>query len=343
MPPRRDLGRGERVLPGLWRLRLPLPWPGIPHCNAWALAKGDGFVLVDTGMYDATSMDHLDRALLQVKLKLEDASLLVITHAHSDHWGQSSPIVQRAGCEMWMHPNHEAQFANLSDPDRALTRRMEVARHSGVPDGALTEYVKRAKDMPSGVAETIEPDQPLVDGVTIDSDLGTWQVIETPGHTPSHVCLFQPERRLLISGDHLLGRISLYFDYGQSPDPVGEYLASLEKIEGARARLALSGHGKPFLDVPGHITQSRRAVHEQLELAMRALTDGPRSAMEVAAQIDGAHIAGAQGAGSAVMRLPLTLCMLDHLRHRGLIARDRDGERDHWRALSDNLDTLVSR
>jgi glyoxylase-like metal-dependent hydrolase (beta-lactamase superfamily II) len=207
MPPRRDLGRGERVLPGLWRLRLPLPWPGIPHCNAWALANGDGFVLVDTGMYDSTSMGHLERALHQVKLELENASLLVITHAHSDHWGQSAPIVERAGCEMWMHPNHEAQFANLSDPDRALTRRMEVARHSGVPDGALTEYVKRVKDMPSGVAETIEPNQPLVDGVTVDSDLGTWQVIETPGHTPSHVCLFQPERRLLISGDHLLGRI----------------------------------------------------------------------------------------------------------------------------------------
>src|SRR3984957_5366138 len=100
MPPRRDLGRGERVLPGLWRLRLPLPWPGIPHCNAWVLAQGDGFVLVDTGMYDSTSMGHLERALHQVKLDLEDATLVAITHAHSDHWGQSSPIVERAGCEM---------------------------------------------------------------------------------------------------------------------------------------------------------------------------------------------------------------------------------------------------
>ena len=152
MPPRRDLGRGERVLPGLWRLRLPLPWPGIPHCNAWAIAKGRGFVLVDTGMYDDGSMAQLDRALHQVKLDLADASLVAITHAHSDHWGQAAPIVERAGCEMWMHPNHAAQFANLLDPDRALTRRMEVARHSGVPDGALTEYVKRVKDMPSGIA-----------------------------------------------------------------------------------------------------------------------------------------------------------------------------------------------
>jgi glyoxylase-like metal-dependent hydrolase (beta-lactamase superfamily II) len=327
MPPRRDLGRGERVLPGLWRLRLPLPWPGIPHCNAWALAQGDGFVLVDTGMYDSTSIEHLDRALHQVKLKLEDTKLLAITHAHSDHWGQSAPIVERAGCEMWMHPNHEAQFANLSDPDRALTRRMEVARHSGVPDGALTEYVKRVKDLPSGIAETIEPNQPLLDGVTIDTDLGTWQVIETPGHTPSHVCLFQPERRLLISGDHLLGRISLYFDYGQSPDPVGEYLSSLDKIEGARARLALSGHGKPFLDVPGHIEGTRRLVVENIDRATASVTSEPRTAMTIALDM----FREQRGARHPAWLLSQTLCYLRHLEQAGQARRETDGELQFWR------------
>jgi glyoxylase-like metal-dependent hydrolase (beta-lactamase superfamily II) len=327
MPPRRDLGRGERVLPGLWRLRLPLPWPGIPHCNAWAIANGNGFVLVDTGMYDSNSMDHLDRALHQVKLELENASLLVITHAHSDHWGQSAPIVARAGCEMWMHPDHEAQFANLSDPDRALTRRMEVARHSGVPDGALTEYVKRVKDMPSGVAEAIEPNQPLIDGVTIDTDLGPWQVIETPGHTPSHVCLFQPERRLLISGDHLLGRISLYFDYGVSPDPVGEYLSSLQKIEVARARLALSGHGKPFLDVPGHIEGTRRLVIENIERATVAVTAEPRTAMTIALDM----FREQRGVRHPAWLLSQTLCYLRHLEQAGHAQREVDGELQFWR------------
>ena len=44
---RRELARADRVLPGLWRLRLPLPWPGVPHGNAWAIAAGNGIVLVD--------------------------------------------------------------------------------------------------------------------------------------------------------------------------------------------------------------------------------------------------------------------------------------------------------
>src|SRR5512132_3853570 len=69
-PTRRDIGRGERVLPGVWRLRLPLPWPGVPHCNAWAVAAGDGIVLFDTGMHQPGSMANLERALDMVNLRV---------------------------------------------------------------------------------------------------------------------------------------------------------------------------------------------------------------------------------------------------------------------------------
>ena len=90
MERKREVGRGERVIPGLWRLRLPLPWPGVPHCNAWAIAAGDGIVLVDTGMHEPGSMDQLERALDQVNLRVDLVRLVVCTHAHSDHlWGIS--------------------------------------------------------------------------------------------------------------------------------------------------------------------------------------------------------------------------------------------------------------
>ena len=104
------------MLPGLWRLRLPLPWPGVPHCNAWALAAGSGIVLIDTGMHQPGSLAQLERALDQVHLKLEHVRLLACTHAHSDHWGQAAPIRERAGCELWMHPNHEHALRTAGDP-----------------------------------------------------------------------------------------------------------------------------------------------------------------------------------------------------------------------------------
>src|SRR3954465_11547516 len=136
-PTRRDVGRGERVLPGIWRLRLPLPWPRVPHCNAWAIAAGGGVVLVDTGMHEAGSMGHLERALDQVGLRVEHVRLVVLTHAHVDHSGQAPPIAQRAGCEGWVPPRHEHLPRSVAAPAQSLARRLEVARQSGVPEDAL--------------------------------------------------------------------------------------------------------------------------------------------------------------------------------------------------------------
>jgi glyoxylase-like metal-dependent hydrolase (beta-lactamase superfamily II) len=339
----RELGRGERVLPGLWRLRLPLPWPGVPHGNAWAIADGDGIVLVDTGVHEPGSLEQLERALDQVGLRLEQVHRLLITHAHNDHWGQAKPIVDRTGCEMWVHPAAQLALHHQDDREANLRTRLEVGRQSGVPTAALEAFAAAERDRTPLFAGAVEGTRDLVEGVRVSSDLGEWQVYETPGHAASHVSLYEPEHRLLISGDHLLGRIVLWFDRGDTPDPVADYLHSLDVVADLQARLALSGHGKPFLDVPGHIEGSRRAVHAQLHAAVGALADGPRSAIEVAAQLDGGSVAGARVGASPLWRLPITLCLLDHLRRGGMVARERGADRDRWRALSDNLDTLVSR
>src|SRR5687768_8633184 len=134
---KREVGRGERVLPGVWRLRLPLPWPGVPHCNAWALAAGRGIVLVDTGVHEPGSLAHLERALDQAGLRLEHVRLVVCTHAHVDHCGEAPAIRDRLGCEVWIHPALEHAADRDKDPEQAFARRAEIARQSGVPEEPL--------------------------------------------------------------------------------------------------------------------------------------------------------------------------------------------------------------
>ena len=322
--------RGERVLPGVFRLRLPLPWPGVPHCNAWAVASGDGFVLFDTGMHQTDSMSNLERALAMCNLRLEDARLVVCTHAHSDHCGQAVPISQRAGCEVWMHPSHELMSRMVEDPEAVLARRLEVARQSGVPEEALRRYAaEHGKDsaLQPGVVGPIVPDRELVSGVTVGTDLGEWVAYETPGHSPSHVCLFQPERRLLISGDHLLGRISLYFEYGYSPDPVGEFLSSLDVVQRLGARLCLAGHGRTFTDVHAHIEGNRTLVREQLERTLQALADGPLTAFEVATRVAGDSLSEQ----NAHWLISQVLAGLTHLEAVGE-ARRLPGDPERWAA-----------
>lgn len=317
---KRELGRGERVLPGVWRLRLPLPWPGVPHCNAWAIAAGPGVVLVDTGMHEPGSMAQLERALDMINLRVEHVRLLVCTHAHSDHYGQAASIVERAGCPLWMHPNHAHMTASASDPDAALERRIEVARTSGVPAAALEAYRERRRGEGYGIAGIVAPARDLVDGAEVTTDLGAWRVVETPGHAPSHVCLWQPERRLLISGDHLLGRVSPYYDYGFSEDPAGEFLTSLEKVDALGARLCLPGHGRTFTDVAGHVAANREAVHRRLRRVLDVATfDGPITAFDAVPRVYGEPVT----AMTASWWISETLSYLRHLEVQGEVAREQ--------------------
>jgi glyoxylase-like metal-dependent hydrolase (beta-lactamase superfamily II) len=324
---RGELGRGERVLPGVYRLRLPLPWPGVPHCNAWALSAGEGFVLVDTGMHNAESMAQLEGALAMCGLRLEDASLVVCTHAHSDHCGQAVPIAERAECELWIHPSHELMSRMVEDPEAVLARRLEVARQSGVPAEPLRRYAAQRGAAEPGIVGPIEGDRDLLDGVALQSDLGEWVAYETPGHAPSHVCLFQPERRLLISGDHLLGRISLYFEYGYSPNPVGEFLTSLEVVERLGARLCLAGHGRTFTDVHAHIHGNRALVEEHLYKVLQAVGGGELTAFEVVEALYGETLSQQNGQ----WLLSQTLGYLTHLESTGAVRRIA-GDPERWTA-----------
>ena len=324
----REHPRGERVVPGIWRLRLPLPWPGVPHVNAFAVRAGDGIVLFDTGYAFEDGTRGLEVALAQVGARIEDVSLLVCTHAHTDHYGLAGPILDAAGCELWMHPAWEHVRALADDPDGALDRRIEVARQSGVPPAGLELYERSRRGENTGIARGVPPDRELVPGVEIETDVGTWEVHETPGHAPSHVVLHEPESGMLISGDHLLGRVSPFFDYGHTPDPVAEFLVGLERVEQLETGLCLAGHGRPFRDVPRKIAANRLEIARHLERVRGALTDGERTAFEVAGEIIGPENLNP---ATAAWGLQLALAYLDHLGARGEAVEVEGADPRRWR------------
>jgi glyoxylase-like metal-dependent hydrolase (beta-lactamase superfamily II) len=320
---RRELSRADRIVPGLWRLRLPLPWPAVPHVNAFAIAAGSGVVLVDTGFHEPGAMRQLERALDQAGLRFEHIRLLVCTHAHSDHYGQAGPITSVAGCELWLHPNHGHATKSARDPDRALERRLEVARQSGVPASDLDSFEEQRRGQGFGIAEIVLPDRDLLPGVEVSTDLGAWRVYETPGHAPSHVVLHQPERGLLLSGDHLLGRVSLYYDYGYTPDPVGDFLDSLDVVDSLDVQLVLAGHGRPVRDARALADANRRAVSERLDRVRAALAGEPRTAFEVVPEMLARELPRPMMVGWGLSE---ALSYLQHLELGGEVERVGDGE-----------------
>jgi glyoxylase-like metal-dependent hydrolase (beta-lactamase superfamily II) len=229
-----------------------------------------------------------------------------------------------------MHPDYAHVELAAEDPDAALERRIEVALQSGVPEKPMRELAEQRRGQGIGIERLVRPHRELLPGVEVETDLGTWTVHETPGHAPSHVCLFQPERRLLISGDHLLGRVSLYYDVGWSPDPVGEFLGSLDVVEGLDARLCIPGHGRTFADVQAHIEANRALVSRRLERIEEVLGAGPRTAFDTLADLYGEAVTPL----NASWWLTETRAYLLHLEAAGRVVRlpGADGGPERWTA-----------
>ena len=122
------------------------------------------------------------------------------------------------------------------DPDagaRAADRGRAPERRPGVRAGALRGVANDGEE-PADRARRRARSRARRRASRSRPSSGFLRVYETPGHAPSHVVLHEPESGMLISGDHLLGRVSLFFDHGHTPDPVGEFLDLARRRRRAR-------------------------------------------------------------------------------------------------------------
>lgn len=264
--------RAFEIAPGLWQLRLPTPWEHMSHVNAYALDAPDGgIVLVDAGGGGhPTAWEALERALALAGRTTADVREIVVTHYHSDHMGLAGPLAADTGARVWAHPDHAHLFDAIHDADAVYAARMRFARENGVPEEWQDATASVAEEL-VGIEAPPEPDRELFDGVTVDTALGPLEVVETPGHAPNHVCLYQRERGLLFAGDLVTGIFTTYGDWGYSEDPIGDYRASIDRVAQLDIALALPGHGRPTPEARALLSLYQQGCVERLE-AVRAST-----------------------------------------------------------------------
>lgn len=311
-----DRARAFPMAPGIWQLRLPLAWPAVPHVNAYVLEDEGGPVLVDCGSAGHPSnRAALAAALASIGLAVGDVALLLATHAHTDHIGLAQWVIDQSGCEFRMHADCAHLYDTTWHPDRIEAARMRRAGQEGVPEADLPAYGDISEET-LGIEGAVAPDVALGDGDRV----GPWEVLETPGHAPSHVCFVDAERRAIILGDLLSSRFVAWFDYGYSADPVGEYLRSLDRVAALGAfDLALPGHGRALDDVEASVAEHRRAVQQRLEWTLAAVAAGPAGA-----HVLRERVFGPQRAEQAVFSGTEVACYLRHLRLAGAVARHED-------------------
>ena len=132
----------------------------------------------------------------------------------------------------------------------------------------------------------MRPSHPVVDGERIRVGSGRYlEVIHTPGHDRTHICLLDNRTGYLFSGDHVLPRITPFIPYDPDRDSLAEYLAGLELIEDLDPAVTLPGHGETI--DRGRARARQIALHHEGRLgALSQVVKGrPATAWEMMTEV----------------------------------------------------------
>lgn len=315
--------RRREPAPGIFRLVLPLPFPGLHRVNAFLMDDDGGPTLVDCGLHDPTvEPDHgwaeLVSAFDANGFAVADVRRLIVTHTHIDHYGMAGRLVDETGCELWMHEAAHDDLSIYREPEVAKHHVTEMLVDHGVDSEDIEELVA-FEDWSAYVSTVVDASTSLRGGESFFCGSRRWDIVHTPGHARSHICLHSSEDGILISGDHLLATITPHIDFRREADenPLEQFLSSLETIEKLDPGLVLPGHGRPFEDGGSRARVVARHHDRRLGSILQIIRREPHTASEISDELFGAELLNFQ------RRLALgeALAHLAYLRRRGEIER----------------------
>lgn len=298
--------------------RVSTPMPGRPpQVNAYLAAlDGGGWMLVDGGLGTAEAWAALEGAVRRLAGEWSEVRAHVVTHMHMDHVGLAgrARAASRAPVLMGRLDAERMRHA-AAHPEEEAEYRAALLRRAGAPAGVLAEVeALRARAAP--LAPPVEVD------VTLDGESGAvpgapgWRFAWTPGHTAGHVSLFRPADRALVAGDAVLPRITPTLGVNrQRPDPVGDYVAALERLEALAPARVLPGHGEPPEDGVARIRALRAVAEEETARVAGLLGAEPRACWEV---VEARYPGREMPPATRMLALRETLAHLDRLAAAGV-------------------------
>lgn len=284
----------EELAPGVYRIAVPTPF-AVGRINCYLLS-GEPLTLVDTGPNSGTSLDLLERALVERGVRVEDLELIVLTHQHMDHEGLLEILTRRSGAQV-------AAFAPLvpwiADYRASAKGDDEYAqatmRRHGLPDDINTLLgVLSAGLHTYGSKGTVTLG--LLEGDTIAMGGRVYSVHHRPGHSPSDIVFFDATSGLLVGGDHLLAHISSNAlvsrpldgsTDGPRPTPLIDYSRSLVATREMAVSTVLTGHGETITDHTSLIDARLRDQQRRARKILSLIAAGPLTAHEIAQRMWG--------------------------------------------------------
>jgi glyoxylase-like metal-dependent hydrolase (beta-lactamase superfamily II) len=267
----------ERVRPGLWSVPVPIPTNPLRYVLVYVLEMDSGVALVDAGWNTDEAWQALVAGLAAAGGSVTDVNAVVVTHIHPDHYGLAGRIREASGAWIGIHPADAALLQRrYVETSELMAEMRELLVMSGVPADTLPGLTEASMQIRSTVAMA-RPDVLLDDDHKLGLSGWDLRTIWTPGHSPGHICLYSEERRLLLSGDHVLPRITpnVSVHTQQVANPLGDYLQSLARLRAFPADEVLPAHEYRFTDLDGRLDELEAHHAERLATLENALTSRP--------------------------------------------------------------------
>ena len=269
----------EEILPGLFRLKIPLPESPLKYLNSYVIRDPARCLIIDTGLNRTECLDAMQAGLQKIGVDL-DKSDLFITHLHADHFGLVAKLATDSSTVFFSRPEKE-----LMESWEGFGAMIKYAAQNGFPEDELRAALDKHPGAKYG-SEWIPELKVLEDGDQIQVGDYCFQCVTTPGHTMGHICLYEPVKKVLVAGDHILIDITPNIQcWSDEQNPLGHYLTSLDKVAGLPVDLVLPGHRRLITNHQARIDELKRHHTHRLAEVLTILDGGAMSAFEVASRM----------------------------------------------------------
>lgn len=261
----------EQLANSLWRLEIPLVGSPLKTLNSYLISGHNRSLLIDTGFRQPPCREAMEQQLSALGVDRNRLDIF-LTHLHSDHTGLSTELLPDSGTIYISRVDGPGVSEAL---DGAFWRQFYA---SYVREGFAQEEISGLWN--SNPAQTAAPDTwrytPLEDGDTLSYGGHTLQCILTPGHTPGHMCLYEPQEGWLFSGDHVLFHITPNIcRWERLPDALGSYLKSLERVRNLPVHLLLPAHRQERGNLVQRVDELKEHHAKRLAAALSIVQQKP--------------------------------------------------------------------
>jgi len=279
----------EKVVDGLWSIPVPIPQNPLRYVLVYAFEHEQGLNLVDAGWNTDEAWQALNDGIAKTGHTIADIKGVLVTHIHPDHYGLAGRVRESSGAWIGLHPDDAnlipGRYGSGMD-DVVAQMRALLARH-GVPDDEIDGLTTASFGIREWV-DAVEPDRLINDGDRVDIPEWNVQALHTPGHSPGHLCFYAPDRKLLLSGDHVLPRITpnITVHAQQEPNPLADFLDSLARIENLDVTEVLPAHEWRFASLGARVAEITLHHKLRLQLTLDAVVDrAPTTCWDVAVNL----------------------------------------------------------